>query len=731
MPTRSAGQNPITPYFEPERFIHQTLRKEKKQNPFIPIEDRVLKTKYPPFENLFEADVVCNPFLDLPFPMADDQPIWGNNQAVAPTPGAAIVAVDLGDNFTVKGHHLSMIKDRQFDGRSRADPHMHIAEFVKVCGMFCYGDTNVDAIKLKLFPSSLAGEAKIWTMNHNPNLLSRTRRTNPSYLRHQRNFPLQTPNEAHQLLEDRVLLKLDWSKENKAKPLRKAVAFAESDENSPLLEKMEALTIWIDSQFKEIRGDMKEIRDGCNKCGGPHPSSDSTINLWEDPKRKKQTMHLEDIEEIIMFYNLKTKVKQGKKNHQAAIQDLETKFGKIFDHQSSRPSCTLPSNTQTNPKPSTSNEKPYRLPPARNEHVNVVLTRSGKTYNPPANPTKTPIYLNDSEDKAEEVEKEAEPLPKIPTQTDTPPLKAYKPKIPYPQCLNKEKLEARYSKFLDMIKEVRINVPLIEILAGMPNYGKFLKDLVCNKSKMEQISAAFLIEECSAILQKKIPSKLGDPKSFLIPYKFANSVEYLALADLDAVFTIRYTFWNNSETHKDEYSLANHTYQYPMGVAENMLVQVGKFVFPVDFVILQMEEDDKVPLILGRPEDRATFHIDKAMQHSHVNDDTCFRMDVIKEITEDELDDLLDDSKPFLNTSKKISETPLDKEFNEFMSGTSIQDPLTNLDKETPPKDELRIWTSIQDPLTNLEMKPLPKHLKYAFLEENSLLPVVISALLE
>ncbi|GJX15590.1 reverse transcriptase domain-containing protein [Tanacetum coccineum] len=198
--------------------------------------------------------------------------------------------------------------------------------------------------------------------------------------------------------------------------------------------------------------------------------------------------------------------------------------------------------------------------------------------------------------------------------------------------------------------------------------------------------------------------------------------------------------------------LANQTYQYPMGFAENMLVQVGKFVFPVDFVILKMEEDDKVPLILGRPflhtvdaiirvknkeldlgigEDRATIHVDKVMQHSHVNDDTCFRMDVIDEITEDELDALLDDSKPFLNTSKKISETPLDKEFDEFMSRNVQEDDVKDDFDELPPKDELRIRTSIQDPLTDLETKPLPKHMEYAFLEENSLLPVVISTLLK
>ncbi|GKC91932.1 hypothetical protein Tco_1157374 [Tanacetum coccineum] len=119
------------------------------------------------------------------------------------------------------------------------------------------------------------------------------------------------------------------------------------------------------------------------------------------------------------------------------------------------------------------------------------------------------------------------------------------------------------------------------------------------------------------------------------------------------------------------------------------------------------------------------------MQRSHVNDDTCFRMDVIDEITEDELDDLLDDSKPFLNTSEKISETPLDKEFDKFMSRSVQEDEVKDDFEELPPKDELRIRTSIQDPPTDIEMKSLPKHLEYAFLEENSLLPVVISALLE
>ncbi|GJS50636.1 reverse transcriptase domain-containing protein [Tanacetum coccineum] len=277
----------------------------------------------------------------------------------------------------------------------------------------------------------------------------------------------------------------------------------------------------------------------------------------------------------------------------------------------------------------------------------------------------------------------------------------------------------------------KINVPLVDVLAGMPNYGKFLKDLVSNKSKMEQISAAFLTEECSAILQNKIPPKLGDPVSFLIPCKLENSIEYLALADLGtSINLMSYSLYaalsrTTLKPTRMSIRLANHTYQYPMGVAENMIVQT---FLAYHRCIIRVKNKE---LNLGIGEDRATFYIDKAMQHSHVNDDTCFRMDVIDEITEDELDALLDDSKPFLNTSKKISETPLDKEFDEFMSGNVQEDEVKDNFEELPPKDELRIRTSIQDPPTDLELKPLPKHLEYDFLEENSLLPVVISALLE
>ncbi|GKA35149.1 reverse transcriptase domain-containing protein [Tanacetum coccineum] len=104
--------------------------------------------------------------------------------------------------------------------------------------------------------------------------------------------------------------------------------------------------------------------------------------------------------------------------------------------------------------------------------------------------------------------------------------------------------------------------------------------------------------------------------------------------------------------------LADRSFQYPVRIAENMLIEVGKFTFPADFVILEMEEDCKVPLILGRPflhtanavirvkqkqlnlevgTERMIFHIDSAIKHSYSNDDTCFSIDVIDEILEEYL----------------------------------------------------------------------------------------------
>ncbi|GJS68842.1 reverse transcriptase domain-containing protein [Tanacetum coccineum] len=141
----------------------------------------------------------------------------------------------------------------------------------------------------------------------------------------------------------------------------------------------------------------------------------------------------------------------------------------------------------------------------------------------------------------------------------------------------------------------------------MPNYGKFLKELISNKHKIEQIFAAFLSDESSTMIQNKVPPKLGDLGSFLIPCNFNKTFSCNALADLGTSINLMpYSLYaklslKTLKPTKISVRLADRSFQYPVGIAENMLVEVGKFTFPADFVILEMEEDNKVPLILGRP----------------------------------------------------------------------------------------------------------------------------------
>ncbi|GJS87789.1 hypothetical protein Tco_0770425 [Tanacetum coccineum] len=137
-----------------------------------------------------------------------------------------------------------------------------------------------------------------------------------------------------------------------------------------------------------------------------------------------------------MFMELKTQIEGIIKNNQASIQNLEAKFDRFADKQSARPSGSLPSNTQPNPRGNSS--KPYQPPQARNKHINVVFTRSGKTYDPPKNPNNqendTEATINfDSDDEDDEPTPQPKPKTKDPKPVKENPIpKPYKPKITYP-----------------------------------------------------------------------------------------------------------------------------------------------------------------------------------------------------------------------------------------------------------------------------------------------------------
>nr|GEW19761.1 reverse transcriptase domain-containing protein [Tanacetum cinerariifolium] len=133
------------------------------------------------------------------------------------------------------------------------------------------------------------------------------------------------------------------------------------------------------------------------------------------------------------------------------------------------------------------------------------------------------------------------------------------------------------------------------------------KKLLNNKNKLIELTKMSLNENCSAVVLKKLPEKLGDPGRFLIPCDFSEFDNCLALADLGASINLMtLSIWRKLKLPmlndtKIVLELADRTISKPTGVAKNVFVKVGKFYFPVDFVVLNFIVDPRVPLILGRP----------------------------------------------------------------------------------------------------------------------------------
>ncbi|XP_039143991.1 uncharacterized protein LOC120281152 [Dioscorea cayenensis subsp. rotundata] len=176
-----------------------------------------------------------------------------------------------------------------------------------------------------------------------------------------------------------------------------------------------------------------------------------------------------------------------------------------------------------------------------------------------------------------------------------------------PEVAKPEKKDTQYKKFLNMFKQLHINILLVEVLAGMPKYAKFMKDLLTNKRKLEELETMALPRNCSAMIQTKLPKKLTDPGSFIIPCMIREGMQEKALADSGANINVMpYKLFlklglEDLRPTRMTVQLADRSIRKPRGVVEDILVKVDKLIIPVDFVILDVDDDVHIPLILGRP----------------------------------------------------------------------------------------------------------------------------------
>ncbi|GJX92764.1 reverse transcriptase domain-containing protein [Tanacetum coccineum] len=133
------------------------------------------------------------------------------------------------------------------------------------------------------------------------------------------------------------------------------------------------------------------------------------------------------------------------------------------------------------------------------------------------------------------------------------------------------------------------------------------RKLLNDKDKIIELTKTPVNENCSAVILKKFPEKLGDPGRFLIPCDFPEMNECLALADLGASINLMpLSIWKELSLPaltktRMILELADRTISTPTGIAEDVFVKVGTFFFPADFVVVDYVADPRAPLILGRP----------------------------------------------------------------------------------------------------------------------------------
>ncbi|RVX19286.1 hypothetical protein CK203_008902 [Vitis vinifera] len=324
---------------------------------------------------------------------------------------------------------------------------------------------------------------------------------------------------------------------------------------------------------------------------------------------------------------------------------------------------------------------------------------------------------------------------------------------PFPQALHGKKGVRNAAEILEVLRQVKVNIPLLDMIKQVPTYAKFLKDLCTIKRGLTVNKKAFLTEQVSAILQCKSPLKYKDPGSPTISVMIGGKVVEKALLDLGAsVNLLPYSVYKQLGLGELKptaitLSLADRSVKIPRGVIEDVLVQVDNFYYPVDFVVLDtdptVKEANLVPIILGRPFlatsnaiincrnglmqltfgnmtlDLNIFYMSKKQitpEEDEGPEELCIIDTLVEEHCNQHMQDKLNES--LVDIEEGFSESPIG--LATLQSWRKIEGILPLFNEE----DE----AAVEKEIPKLNLKPLPMELKYTYLEENNQCPVVISS---
>ncbi|GKA05286.1 reverse transcriptase domain-containing protein [Tanacetum coccineum] len=746
----------------------------------------------------------------------------------APTEGyedAIVVPAITADNFELKHGLLTLVQNKPFCGLDKEDPHAHIRYFNKITSTLKFPNVPNTSIKLMLFPFSLEGAARIWLEKEPPRSIltwddlvskfinqffppSKTTNLRNEITNFQQRFdesfseawdrfkdllracPHHGFSELHQLdtfynalnsndqdslnsaaggnfldkmprdclaiIESKSKVRYSRSKAIVSKVSTSSSTPGVSPDVAELKDMVRALLLDKKNQ-SQAPATVKAVEESCVTCGGAHsyrncPATDGNVyrdNIqeyvsqaaavnynqgntgyrppmvanqirppaYQAPSPQTQGVSKDDFQIYIkandaVMKNMQDQ-NQNMQNQMTNLTDMLTKFMNA-NTASTSGSGSLPSNTVANPR----------------GDLKAITTRSGVSYDGPQVP---------------------------PPPSSLPKVVEHEPEV------TKDTVQPS-TENIQPPKNLHFELSFADVLLHMPKFEPMFRKLLNNIDKIIDLIKTPVNENCSTVILKKFPEKLGDPGRFLISCDFPKMDDCLALADLGASINLMpFSVWENlnlPDLTKTRMilELADRTISTPTGIAENIFVKVGTFFFPADFIVVDYIADPRVSLIPRRPFLRAaraliyvhgeqitlrhddqsiTFKVGDTKTFSYNTIELVNRVDVIDVACEEFAQEVLG----FSNISKKIEACITSKSIPPGIDNADFDPkedlltlerllnsgPSSTLPPEEQKFEELRTVEPSSDKLPELELKDLPPHLEYTFLEGIDILPIIIA----
>ncbi|XP_023757312.1 uncharacterized protein LOC111905824 [Lactuca sativa] len=458
-------------------------------------------------------------------------------------PGLVQPTIPATATFELKGHILTQLKEIPFYGKYHEDAYKHMDEVNDVADYIIVPNLPHETQLLRMLPVTFKGATRDWLESLPPGSVTTWAKMKEEFVDH-------------------------FCPPSKIAKLKKAIANFEQQAGKSLYEAWE-------------RGPHLTKECDLDENGNKNWKPKKEWLLYEEYKKAKEDKYKQkergfyqkeepvvekraNLEEMLTRFIAASGKRHNDhdaatqetrtilRNQQASILNIEKQLGKLAHQVNERRPGELPSKTENN---------------LRMENVNVITFSYGEVF--------TPLT----------------PAQKFSTKT-------YRPPLPFPiRAMPDEKVKA-YRTFMEHVKSLQVNIPFAETMLQTPKYLNLLKGLFAARKDMAEVVELVLDE---------LPEKKGDPGSISIPCQFGHILATQALTDSGASINLMpFSFFKKLNLLEPKpinmkINLAYKTIIRRRGVCEDILIKVDKFVFPVDFVVLDMEEDPKIPIILGRP----------------------------------------------------------------------------------------------------------------------------------